>query len=99
MMIKHFVIAASFIIAASQSHADTPTAEQTAVFAGGCYWGTEAVFDHVKGVTSVVSGYAGGSAYDANYRAVSEQTTRHAESVKISYDPAQISYGDLLLIF
>lgn len=75
------------------------TGSETAVFAGGCYWGTEAVFEHVKGVTSVVSGYAGGSANDANYRAVSAEITRHAESVKITFDPSQISYSDLLLIF
>ena len=91
--------AALTMVATSASRADAPPTLQTAVFAGGCYWGTEAVFDHVKGVTSVVSGYAGGSAYDANYRAVSEQITRHAESVKISFDPSRISYGDLLLIF
>lgn len=72
---------------------------ETAVFAGGCYWGTEAVFEHVKGVTSAISGYAGGSANDANYRAVSAETTHHAESVKVTFDPSQIKYSDLLLIF
>ena len=96
----NFKLALAFAaIAASAAFAEAPKAPQTAVFAGGCYWGTEAVFEHVKGVTNVVSGYAGGSARDANYRAVSEEITRHAESVKITYDPERISYDDLLLIF
>jgi peptide-methionine (S)-S-oxide reductase len=72
---------------------------QTAVFAGGCFWGMEGVFEHVKGVRSVVSGYAGGKADDANYEQVSSETTGHAEAVRISYDPKQISYGQLLRIF
>ena len=98
--IKSLLIAAALAaIPGSAIYSQAPTALQTAVFAGGCYWGTEAVFEHVKGVTNVVSGYAGGRASDANYRTVSEETTRHAESVKISYDPKQISYDDLLLIF
>jgi peptide-methionine (S)-S-oxide reductase len=74
-------------------------ATQTAVFAGGCFWGVEAVFEHVKGVTRVVSGYAGGSADTANYDRVSSGGTGHAESVRISYDPARISYGQLLKVF
>ena len=98
-MMRHLLIPASLLASLSvAADAQTPTT-QTAVFAGGCYWGTESVFDHVKGVTGVISGYAGGSASDANYSAVSEETTRHAESVQISYDPSQITYGDLLLIF
>ncbi|MBX9795984.1 peptide-methionine (S)-S-oxide reductase MsrA [Sphingomonas sp.] len=72
---------------------------QTAVFAGGCFWGMEAVFEQLKGVRSVTSGYAGGSAADANYEAVSSETTRHAEAVQIVYDPAVISYGTLLRVF
>ena len=72
---------------------------QTAVLAGGCFWGVEAVFEHVKGVRSVVSGYAGGSAADANYRAVSANRTDHAEVVKIAFDPRQVSYGTLLQLF
>ena len=72
---------------------------QTAVFAGGCFWGVEAVFRHVKGVTSSVSGYAGGAASTADYEAVSSGTTGHAESVKVTYDPAQVSYGQLLKVF
>jgi len=71
----------------------------TAVLAGGCFWGMEAVFEHVKGVKDVVSGYAGGSSGDANYGRVSSETTGHAEAVRITYDPSQISYGQLLQIF
>jgi peptide-methionine (S)-S-oxide reductase len=71
----------------------------TAVLAGGCFWGMESVFEHVKGVTNVVSGYAGGSAREANYDAVSSEGTGHAEAVKITYDPAQISYAQLLQIY
>ncbi|HEV3253424.1 MAG TPA: peptide-methionine (S)-S-oxide reductase MsrA [Candidatus Acidoferrales bacterium] len=73
--------------------------EQTAVVAGGCFWGVDAVFKHVKGVTSVVSGYAGGNAGTAQYEVVSTGTTGHAESVKITYDASQITYGELLRIF
>jgi len=72
---------------------------QTAVFAGGCFWGVEAVFRHVKGVSSAVSGYAGGAAKTADYEMVSTSTTGHAESVKVTYDPAQVSYGQLLEVF
>jgi peptide-methionine (S)-S-oxide reductase len=70
-----------------------------AVFAGGCFWGMEAVFEHVKGVTSVTSGYAGGTAATATYDQVSSESTRHAEAVRITYDPAKISYGTLLHIY
>jgi peptide-methionine (S)-S-oxide reductase len=72
---------------------------ETAVLAGGCFWGMEAVFEHVKGVRDVVSGYAGGAPRDANYDAVSSERTGHAEAVRISYDPSQISYGQLLAIY
>ena len=72
---------------------------QTAVFAGGCFWGVEAVFEHVRGVTQVVSGYSGGSADTANYERVSSGTTGHAEAVRIAYDPSRISYGQLLKVF
>jgi peptide-methionine (S)-S-oxide reductase len=72
---------------------------ETAVLAGGCFWGMEAVFEHVKGVTDVVSGYAGGSAGDANYEAVGSESTKHAEAVRITYDPARISYAQLLQIY
>jgi peptide-methionine (S)-S-oxide reductase len=73
--------------------------EQTAVLAGGCFWGVDAVFKHVRGVSTVVSGYAGGSAATAQYEVVSSGTTGHAEAVQITYDPAQISYGQLLRVF
>ncbi|MBE0613195.1 MAG: peptide-methionine (S)-S-oxide reductase MsrA [Burkholderiales bacterium] len=75
------------------------TGTDTAVFAGGCFWGVEAVFEHIKGVTRVVSGYAGGSAETASYAKVSSGETNHAESVRISYDPKRISYGQLLKVF
>jgi peptide-methionine (S)-S-oxide reductase len=70
----------------------------TAVFAGGCFWGMEAVFSHVKGVTSVVSGYAGGTRETATYDIVSTETTRHAEAIKVTYDPTRVSYGTLLRV-
>ena len=73
--------------------------EQTAVLAGGCFWGVEAVFEHVKGVIRVTSGYSGGSAGTAQYETVSTGETGHAESVKIIYDSSQISYGRLLRVF
>lgn len=71
----------------------------TAVLAGGCFWGMEAVFSHVKGVKSVTSGYAGGTASNANYEAVSTETTRHAEAVRITYDPRVVSYATLLRVY
>ena len=73
--------------------------EQTAVFAGGCFWGIQAVFQHVKGVISATSGYSGGSAKTAEYGLVSTGETGHAESVKVVYDPSQITYGQLLRVF
>jgi len=73
--------------------------QQTAVVAGGCFWGIQAVFQHVKGVISATSGYSGGSAKTAKYEIVSTGETRHAESVEIVYDPSQITYGELLRIF
>lgn len=72
---------------------------ETAVLAGGCFWGVEAVFEQLKGVSDVVSGFAGGSAANAHYDIVSSGRTGHAESVKITYDPSQISYGQLLKVF
>ena len=73
--------------------------EQTAVLAGGCFWGMQEVFEHVKGVTHVTAGYAGGSANTATYEQVGTGTTGHAESVQITYDPSQVSYGQLLKVF
>ncbi|MGC2612919.1 MAG: peptide-methionine (S)-S-oxide reductase MsrA [Terracidiphilus sp.] len=73
--------------------------KETAVFAGGCFWGTQAVFERVKGVIATTAGYAGGSAATATYAQVTTETTGHAESVKVVFDPSKISYGTLLQIF
>ena len=73
--------------------------EDTAVFAGGCFWGVEAVYDHVKGVKRAISGYAGGDVASPSYEQVSTGDTGHAESVEVIYDPSQVSYGKLLQIF
>ena len=81
------------------SSANAAPAEQTAVFAGGCFWGVDAVFKHVKGVTNVESGYAGGNAATAHYEMVSEGNTGHAESVRVRFDPAKVSYQQLLQVF
>lgn len=80
---------------------DLPAASnrQVAVLAGGCFWGMEAVFERVKGVASVVSGYAGGSAADASYGMVANERTRHAEAIRIVYDPRRVSYATLLRIY
>jgi len=77
----------------------TPGTHETAVLAGGCFWGVQGVFEHVKGVQRAVSGYAGGSEPTAHYDIVSTGTTGHAESVEITYDPSQITYGQLLQIY
>jgi peptide-methionine (S)-S-oxide reductase len=79
------------VLAAAQPH--------VAVFAGGCFWGMSAVFERVKGVTSVTSGYAGGTAATATYDQVSTETTGHAEAVRITYDPRVVSYGTLLRVY
>ena len=73
--------------------------EQTAVFAGGCFWGIQAVFQHVKGVKSAISGYAGGTVTSPSYEEVSSGRTGHAESVRVVYDPSQVTYGQLLRVF
>lgn len=81
---------------------DPPAANHstaTAVFAGGCFWGVEAIYDRLKGVTNAVSGFAGGAAYTAHYNVVSSGITGHAESVQVTYDPSKISYGKLLEVF
>lgn len=80
---------------------DLPAAKgkQTAVLAGGCFWCTEAVFEHVKGVERVVSGYAGGDAESAHYEVVGSGRTNHAESIQVTFDPAKITYGQILKIF
>lgn len=79
--------------------ASAASAEQTAVFAGGCFWGVDAVFKHVKGVSEVVSGYAGGDASTAHYKQVGNGNTGHAEAVSVRFNPAQVSYQQLLQVF
>ena len=95
MKLAGFFIATAIVA----SPASAAPRTDTAVLAGGCFWGMESVFEHVKGVKDVVSGYAGGSAQDADYDKVSSEGTGHAEAVKISFDPAQISYAQLLQIY
>lgn len=73
--------------------------QQTAVFAGGCFWGTQAVFEHLKGVSSATSGYAGGYVKSPSYESVSLGVTGHAETISIVYDPSKITYGQLLMVF
>jgi peptide-methionine (S)-S-oxide reductase len=95
-------IASSKPIALPDAKIDAPRIagkEQIAVFAGGCFWGVEAVFEHTRGVKRVESGYSGGSASTARYDLVSSGRSAHAEAVRIVYDPAQVSYGQLLKVF
>src|SRR5881398_2531234 len=96
MKLTKFLITAMLI--ASAPAVAAPHTE-TAVLAGGCFWGMESVFEHVKGVRDVVSGYAGGRAQEANYDKVSSEGTGHAEAVRITYNPNQISYAQLLQIY
>ena len=96
-MTRTFVRSAALLLLALPLGAQGKT--ETAVLAGGCFWGVDAVFKHVKGVTSVVSGYAGGAASTADYQTVSDGQSGHAESVKISYDPSAVTYGTLLKLF
>jgi peptide-methionine (S)-S-oxide reductase len=96
-------VAASPAVVIPDPVVDAPLAaskgRQTVVLAGGCFWGVEAVFEHVKGVSSVTSGYSGGTARTANYDLVSGGHSGHAESVRITYDPSSISFGQLLKVF
>jgi peptide-methionine (S)-S-oxide reductase len=94
-----FAALAAVSAGAAQSAPESAGTQQTAVFAGGCFWGVDAVFKHVKGVDRVLSGYAGGEASTAQYETVSTGTTGHAESVEVTYDPSQVSYRDLLKVF
>jgi peptide-methionine (S)-S-oxide reductase len=94
-MKKLVLILAAFFAAPAAAAPRT----ETAVLAGGCFWGMEAVFEHVKGVSDVVSGFACGSQKDATYDAVSTERTGHAEAVRITYDPQQVSYARLLQVF
>ena len=91
------LVASAGVSLAGSAQAQAPT--ETAVLAGGCFWGMEAVFEHVRGVRDVVSGYAGGSARDASYDAVSSERTGHAEAVRITFDPRQVSYAQLLRVY
>jgi len=86
-------------IPASRTDVARATGSQVAVLAGGCFWGMEAVFDHVRGVRSVTAGYAGGTRDTATYDQVSTERTRHAEAIRIVYDPAQVSYATLLRVY
>ena len=87
------------IPAPTQDEPATGAHSETAVFAGGCFWGVQGVFQHVRGVQQAVSGYSGGAAATAQYETVSNGDTGHAESVRVTFDPAQVSYGHLLQIF
>ena len=107
------VLAAAFALAPLMARAETAVAVpppapeapaqanglETAVLAGGCFWGIQAVYQHVKGVTNAVSGYAGGAQKDADYNTVSAGSTGHAEAVKVTFDPRQVSYGKILQIY
>jgi peptide-methionine (S)-S-oxide reductase len=102
-----FILACAAVAAPKQpippAKVDAPLAvasgKETAVFAGGCFWGTQAVFERVKGVIKTTVGYSGGSATTATYSQVTTETTGHAESVEVIYDPSQLTYGQLLRIF
>lgn len=94
-----FAEAGAFPVPAVDAPLVKASGQQTAVVAGGCFWGIQAVFQHVKGVVSATSGYSGGSSLTAQYEVVSTGATGHAESVKIVYDPSQVTYGELLRVF
>ncbi len=94
-----FLLLVSLVPSPAVSQLARAPATETAVFAGGCFWGVDAVFKHVRGVVRVVSGYSGGSGATARYNLVSTDTTGHAESVEVTYDPGQVSYGELLRVF
>ena len=99
---QHAASAAEAVVIIAPPAVDEPVGSEhaaTAIFAGGCFWGVQGVFQHVKGVSNAVSGYTGGEARTASYESVENGDTGHAESVKITYDPAQVSYGKLLQIF
>ncbi len=102
LTIRNFPAAAQEGVTIPAPAVDLPAgdaASATAVFAAGCFWGVQGVYQHVKGVTSAVSGYAGGDKNTAHYEVIGSGTTGHAESVQITYDPRQVSYGRLLQIF
>jgi len=113
MKLTAFLAATAFVAFSAAAHADdldkaipapgldpaNDAARETVVLAGGCFWGQQAVFEHVKGVTKVVAGYSGGAAATANYPLVTTETTGHAESVKITFDPKLVSFGRLLQVY
>jgi peptide-methionine (S)-S-oxide reductase len=86
-------------VRAPRFHSNAPASADTAVFAGGCFWGIEGVFEHLKGIRSAVAGYAGGTTVAPSYEQVSTGATGHAESVQVIYDPGIISYAQLLQVF
>ncbi|MFM5894960.1 MAG: peptide-methionine (S)-S-oxide reductase MsrA [Novosphingobium sp.] len=100
-MLKKSILTAAAVLtlAAPMSAPAAPARSETIVLAGGCFWGMEGTFEHVKGVTSVMSGYAGGSASDATYDQVSTERTGHAEAIKVTFDPGKISLGDILNVY
>lgn len=95
----HVNVDLSSLAPTPEANPSQPSGLQTAVFAGGCFWGIEAVFEHVKGVTDASSGYAGGTKDTADYETVSEGRTGHAEAVKITFDPTRVTYAQLLTVF
>jgi peptide-methionine (S)-S-oxide reductase len=95
----HRAAAPSGAAAAPAALAAPAPGDEVAVFSGGCFWGVQAVFEHVRGVTSATSGYTGGAANTATYEEVSTSTTGHAESVRVTFDPKRVSYADLLKVF
>ena len=95
----HATEAAAVVPPPALDNPQAPGVPQTVVLAGGCFWGTQGVFEHVKGVRKVLAGYAGGSKSTADYETVSTGTTGHAESIQVEFDPAQISYGEILRVF
>ncbi|MDL2352778.1 MAG: peptide-methionine (S)-S-oxide reductase MsrA [Pseudomonadota bacterium] len=100
-MFKQSILAASAALAfaAPMAAPAAPASSETIVLAGGCFWGMEGTFEHVKGVTSVVSGYAGGSAGDATYDSVSTERTGHAEAIRLTFDPSKISLGQIMQVY
>ena len=100
-MLKKSILTAAAVLtlAAPMSAPAAPAHSETIVLAGGCFWGMEGTFEHVKGVTSVMSGYAGGNASDATYDQVSTERTGHAEAIRVTFDPSKVSLGDILNIY
>jgi peptide-methionine (S)-S-oxide reductase len=105
-MLKSMLLPFALVLALEAAEFPAPATDispkgqtATAVFAGGCFWGVEGVFDHIKGVKQAVSGYAGGAQSTANYETVETGRTGHAESVQVTYDPSQISFGKLLQVY